>query len=53
VVLDERVLEIPAAAPPGEYTLVAGLYDVGQNQRLALPDGTTAVLVTSLIIQEP
>jgi hypothetical protein len=53
VVLDERVLEIPADAPPGEYTLVAGLYDPGTGIRLSLPDGTTTVLIAPIIVGEP
>jgi hypothetical protein len=53
VVLDKRTLEIPADAPPGSYTLVAGLYHHGTGERLALPNGETAVPIISLIIEQP
>jgi len=53
VVLETRTLEIPADALPGEYTLVAGLYDPDTGQRLPLPDGTTAVLIAPLTLRAP
>jgi hypothetical protein len=53
VVMDKRTLEIPADVPSGSYTLVAGLYDLQASERLSLPDGTTAVLITSVTIKEP
>jgi hypothetical protein len=53
VVLDERTLEIPEEAPPGRYTLMAGLYDLGSSQRLALPGGATAVLLSPITIEAP
>jgi hypothetical protein len=52
-VLDQRRLEIPADAPPGTYKLVAGLYDPATRQRLALPDSTDAVSLTTLTIKAP
>jgi hypothetical protein len=51
--MDKRTLEIPADAPPGTYTLVAGLYHHGTGERLALPNGETAVPIISLIIEQP
>jgi len=51
VVLDQRVLTIPADVPPGQYRLVAGLYDPGTKERLSLPDGTSAVSITSFVIE--
>jgi len=53
VVLDVRNLEIPVDAPPGEYRLVAGLYDPDTGQRLPLPDGTTAILIAPLTLKAP
>ena len=53
VVLDARTLDLPHDAPPGAYSLVAGLYDPDTGERLTLPDGTTAVLITPLTIVEP
>jgi hypothetical protein len=53
VVLDERVLSIPTDATPGPYTLVAGLYDPDTRERLALPDGATVVVVTTLQVGVP
>jgi hypothetical protein len=38
VVADAHVLDVPADAPPGEYTLIAGMYEEGTLQRLALLD---------------
>jgi len=43
VVVDERVLALPAALPAGVYTLSAGLYDPDSGQRLTAPDGTDAL----------
>jgi hypothetical protein len=53
VVLETRTLEIPADALPGEYRLVAGLYDPDTGQRLPLPDGPTAVLIAPLTLRAP
>jgi hypothetical protein len=53
VVLDERSLNIPADAPPGQYALVAGLYDLDTRERLSLPDGTTAIPLVTLTLKEP
>jgi hypothetical protein len=53
VILDQRTLEIPADAPPGQYTLVAGLYDPDTRQRLSLPDGTDAVPITPIALEAP
>jgi len=50
VVLDERVLDIPAGTPPGEYTLLCGLYDLATGERLATADGTDALHLTTLLI---
>jgi hypothetical protein len=37
-ILDEHHLEIPAAAPPGEYRLIVGLYDQPSGDRLQASD---------------
>jgi hypothetical protein len=53
VVLDERTLEITADAPPGLYRLVTGLYDPATRDRLAAPDGETAVEVARFRMEGP
>ncbi len=52
ILLDVRTLDLPADAPPGDYTLVAGLYDPNSNTRLTLPDGTDAVFITAVTVDE-
>jgi hypothetical protein len=37
IVVDEITLELPAGLPPGEYTLVIGMYDFTSGIRLAVP----------------
>jgi hypothetical protein len=37
-VADEHRIELPKGLPPGDYKLIAGLYDQ-HLQRLTLPDG--------------
>jgi len=44
VVVDERVLSLPAALPPGEYRLTVGMYRYG-GPRLLTPDGTDTLLL--------
>jgi hypothetical protein len=51
IILDQRVLQIPADAPPGSYTLLAGLYDPRTSDRLPLPDGSTAITITTLTLE--
>jgi hypothetical protein len=41
VIADEHAIEIPADAPPGGYTLIAGMYDEGTLQRLVVLDAHT------------
>ena len=50
VVLDERVLYVPADAPPGEYVLRCGLYDLATGERLTTADGDDALHLTTLPI---
>jgi len=50
-IVDERVLDLPADLPPGEYRLVTGLYDLADLQRLPVsldgkPAGDTVPLAT-------
>jgi hypothetical protein len=49
VVLDQRVLEIPAEIGAGEYRLVAGLYTV-QGGRLTTPEGVDAVTLATVVV---
>jgi hypothetical protein len=45
-VVDRKALLLPADLPPGQYTLVAGLYDLATLQRLTLsPSGEDHVLL--------
>jgi hypothetical protein len=53
VILDQRVLQIPADAPPGPYTLLTGLYDPTTGNRLPLPNGATAIPIITLTLEEP
>jgi hypothetical protein len=53
IILDQRVLQIPADAPPGLYTLLAGLYDPLTSDRLPLPDGATAIHITTFTLEGP
>ncbi len=53
VILDQRVLHIPADAPPGSYILLAGLYDPSTKDRLPTPDGASAVPITTLTLETP
>jgi hypothetical protein len=53
VIIDERVLEIPVDAPPGEYRLITGLYDPGTWDRLTLADGATTIQIGTLRIEQP
>lgn len=45
VILQRHTLPLPAALPPGSYTLQLGLYRRGDGRRLALPDGRDAVVI--------
>jgi hypothetical protein len=53
VVLDERVLQIPADAAAGEYVLLCGLYDLATGTRLSGPGGSDAALLATLTVQTP
>jgi hypothetical protein len=48
IIVDEYQLQIPADAPPGEYTLEIGLYDWRAGNRLCVSghDGDAVVLVS-------
>jgi hypothetical protein len=54
VVIDVFRLQIPADAPPGEYTLSTGFYELETMQRLPRSDaaGDTATM-TTIILREP
>jgi hypothetical protein len=42
---------VPAELPPGDYTLVAGLYEPESGVRLALPDGESAALIHRFTVE--
>jgi len=42
VVIDDRVVDVPPGAGPGEYPIVIGLYNPLDNQRLTVTDGLSA-----------
>jgi mannosyltransferase len=43
VVIDEHILTVPADAPPGEYKILIGLYDLATGRRLPMShDGVAA-----------
>lgn len=51
IVGDMHCFQIPPQAPPGNYTLVAGLYNPATGERLPLLDGTAdEVILTSIPI---
>jgi uncharacterized membrane protein len=45
---DQRAILIPAALPPGDYALTAGVYDRARNTRLLTSDNNDGVVVGSL-----
>jgi hypothetical protein len=51
VILDERILNVPADAPPGEYILSCGLYDLASGARLTTASGLDAVPLTTITIR--
>jgi hypothetical protein len=51
VILDERLLVVPAELLPGDYALVAGLYEPESGIRLALPDGESAALIHRFTVE--
>ncbi|MBK9051954.1 MAG: hypothetical protein IPL78_13905 [Chloroflexi bacterium] len=52
MIVDERVLFLPDNLAAGEYTLLTGLYLPATGQRLPLPDGQTAIEVTTFVVGE-
>jgi hypothetical protein len=42
VIVDEHILSLPDDAPPGEYALIAGMYDESTLQRLDVLDASGA-----------
>lgn len=51
-VVDRHALLIPSDAPPGEYTLIAGMYAVDPpNTRLTLPDGADHVVLARITVR--
>lgn len=52
VVLDERLLEVPVDAPPGEYRLQAGVYTLAGG-RLTDPAGADALFLSDVTVEAP
>jgi hypothetical protein len=50
VVVDDRVIEIPANAPPGKYPIRVGMYLPADNVRLPI-DGDPAVTEVTLPVE--
>jgi hypothetical protein len=48
-VLDNYALPIPLGTPPGEYRLVAAMYDPANGRRLSHPGGDSVALGTVLV----
>jgi hypothetical protein len=53
IVLDERPLILPAELAPGEYRLVAGLYEAETGARLLLSGGGDAVTIARFTYPQP
>jgi len=51
IVLDERVIEIPTGAEPGEYRLQTGMYTL-ENGRLVTPSGTDTIQLAVVVVQD-
>jgi hypothetical protein len=45
IIVDERELLLPEPLAPGDYHLVAGLYEPASGERLLLPDGDGAATI--------
>src|SRR5262249_40372976 len=52
-VLDRKALLLPADLPPGQYALVAGLYDLATLQRLTLAPGGVDHIVLGTVQVAP
>jgi hypothetical protein len=52
VVVDEYSLSIPADTPPGSYALIAGMYDEGTLQRLAVLDSSGKAIGDYVVLGE-
>jgi len=50
-ILDRHTLTLPNDLPPGNYTLLAGLYNAETMERLALPNGNDTFILTQLEIK--
>jgi hypothetical protein len=51
VVPDVHILAIPASPAPGEYTLIAGMYDEATLQRLPLFDASGAAIGDHVVLE--
>ncbi|MBN1180546.1 MAG: glycosyltransferase family 39 protein [Anaerolineae bacterium] len=52
ILVDERVLTLPADTPAGRYTLSAGIYLPG-GARLTAPDGSDAIQLLTIVVEAP
>jgi mannosyltransferase len=50
VLVDTYRLAVQPGAPPGEYRLIAGLYDAASGQRLLLEDGANSLDLALLVV---
>jgi hypothetical protein len=48
---DQHLLRLPVVLPPGQYNLVAGLYDTKTSARLNTPAGDNVITVTQLTVK--
>ena len=51
-VSDARRLDIPAGAPPGDYTLITGLYRLDTGERLLTPAGADHIALATVTVVE-
>ncbi|MFW5696812.1 MAG: glycosyltransferase family 39 protein [Phototrophicaceae bacterium] len=48
---DARQLTVPADAPSGDYTLIAGLYLLDTGERLLTPDGADHIVLGRVVVE--
>jgi hypothetical protein len=51
VVADEHLITLPASPPPGEYVLIAGMYDESTLQRLPTLDTSKAITGDHVVLE--
>ncbi len=50
VIVDRHTIVLPADAPPGDYQLAVGLYELATMQRVPVPGGGDAVVLAPIVI---